>query len=99
VASPSTAKTGDSARIYHFPGPAAVPAQTPAEHGSTARAQIIAALREAGPTGLPAGELEKRIDASKQRMYQVLPGLMDDRVVAKNADGAYVLADHAVSVG
>jgi len=100
VAPPPAATTpvDDGARIYQFPG--AQPPVRPATDGgsTTARGQIIEALRQASTQGLSATELEKAIGATKTRMYQVLPELKDQKVVVQ-ADGRYILAEHAVSTG
>ena len=74
-------------------------AATGDQDGVTARRRILAALREVGEAGITASDLLQRSGVSKQRMYQLLPELKTENAVGQNADGLYVLAEHAVTVG
>lgn len=63
----------------------------------TAREQILTVVREAGAEGIAASEIERRIQASRSRVMDLLRDLREKGEVEKNDAGRYVLARAASS--
>jgi hypothetical protein len=86
--------TPGGAKIIQFPGVRREqqPAQPAAD---TAREQIIALVRAAGPDGIQAAEIERRVNAARSRVYSLLKELRESGEVRQNNDGRYLLAASA----
>lgn len=79
-----------AARVYQFPADGRAEAPAPGD----GRGQVLRLLREAGPSGMSWGELERGATISKTRIAVLLQELRDSGQVARGGAG-HVLSEYA----
>lgn len=89
----------EGARIYNFPRPGFAPVAQPAadQGGGSGRHQILALISEAGSDGIRYTDIVEQTGVSKQRVTELLRGLIEGAQVGKNAEGLYVLSQYATA--
>jgi DNA-binding IclR family transcriptional regulator len=76
--------------VYQFPTLIKAPT---VESKLTAREQIMALVRDAGPDGIASSDIEAQVDGARSRIYALLKELREEGRVRQNEQGRNVDAE------
>lgn len=68
------------------------PRETPPQAAPTAREQIITLVRSAGPAGISSSDIERRVNAARSRVMDLIKELRERGEIVRKENGLYVLA-------